>query len=95
MGEHPITTVSCYVVVPSDKVTARMVNKSLSHRLSDIPVVDNKAIIEVPMPVDDVFLDFPLLTASEIVAWQNEIVAGIEGSVWAKIKRLLGLVPII
>jgi hypothetical protein len=86
---------SCYVIVAASKVTTRMVNLSVSKKIDDVPVIEGYAILEVKMPVADVFLDYPLLSCHEVCAWRTEIEAETEGSIWTKIKKLLGIIPLI
>ena len=55
-----------YIMVSPKLVTQRMINLSSSNTKSDMLMIGDKVVLKVPIPVNDLFLDFRLYTEEEM-----------------------------
>lgn len=82
-----------YVIVPESKTTIRMMNLSVSNGMSDIRKIGSNYIVETPTPVDNCFMDFPILSRCEAVEYVQQSESQ-EGGIWSMvagwITKLLG-----
>lgn len=78
-----------FVLVPDGQVTQRMLNLSTSTSKDAAPLLEGKRLLETWVPINTVFLDFPLLTPDEARALVADANDGEVDAPWW--RRLLGL----